>query len=167
VGCALGLLLAGAVQAASPRMVDAPSTDPQVIADCGAYVARPAVQRSLQLVRARLHAQGLQLVLQGCPFVRTGMGQMQQVLDVRVRVIDSDVAAAFVRGPLADGEEVDMGDVRLSLPAFAHGVQAQEVQEDVSPDVSDNRKWLAQLMKTQGWSSVAEHWWAFVPNAKH
>lgn len=51
----------------------------------------------------------MHLVLQDCPFVRVAEAQMAQVLDIRVEVLDSEIAARYVRGPLADGEPVDMG----------------------------------------------------------
>lgn len=130
--------------------------------ECAELLAKANATRALQLVRTQLQAQGMRLVPQGCPYVRVAAGQMQQVLDVRVQVLDSDVASQFVRGPLADGEEVDMGGVQIALPLLAQGVAA-EVEEAVSPDVLFNRQWLAQLMKARGLQAVSGHWWAFVP----
>lgn len=120
----------------------------------------------MQLVRAQLVAQGMQLVVQACPFVRVAAGQMRQVVDVRVLVSNSEVAADFVRGPLADGEEVDMGGVYFAMPAVANGWTqegAQAPDEDVSPDVLFNREWLKKVMQNRGLQAVAGYWWAFVP----
>lgn len=151
--------LAGAQEALSPE------EERQAIQDCAVLLQPAHIHRALQLVKVQLQSQGLKLQLQGCPFVRTGAGQMQQVLDVRVWVVDSDVAANFVRGPLADAEPVDMGDVQLVVPASTHG--AAVAAQDVSPDVLFNRNWLASVMQVQGFKSVRWHWWAFIPAGKH
>lgn len=131
-------------------------------ADCAPFFATEAAAREFQLVRAQILAQGMKLDLQGCPYVRITHNQMQQVLDVRVVVVQSEVASQFVRGPLADGEEVDMGSVHLEQPPWTKE-KAKQVQEEVSPDVLHNRAWLAHLMKTRGWKAVSGYWWAFVP----
>lgn len=135
----------------------------QIATDCASLLDQANSRRVLQIVRAQLHAQGMRLVTQGCPFVRTSAGNMQQVLDVRVQVLDSDVAAGFVRGPLADGDEVDMGAVHLLMPEHAPAV-AQAQEEDASPDVLFNRQWLAGVMQARGLQAVPDHWWAFVPS---
>lgn len=122
----------------------------------------------MQLVRAQLLSQGMTLVVQACPFVRVGAKTMQQVVDVRVVVTHSDVAADFVRGPLADGEELDMGSVHLSPPSVVQGGGGNAIStdpEDVSPDVLYNREWLQKVMKDRGLQAVHGHWWAFVPAA--
>ena len=136
----------------------------QIATDCASLLDQANSRRVLQIVRAQLHAQGMRLVTQGCPFVRTSAGNMQQVLDVRVQVTDSDAAAHFVRGPLADGEEVDMGAVHLGIPSQAQGLGAGQ-EEEASPDVLFNRQWLAGVMKARGLQTVQDHWWAFVPAA--
>lgn len=130
-----------------------------IAAECAALLEQTGRQRALQVVKVLVQSQGMRLVMQACPYVRTQPGTVQQVLDVRVLVVDSETAANFVRGPLADGEEVDMGDVHLGLP---EEVAAQE--PDVSPDVQFNRGWLAAVMQGRGWQAVPGHWWAFVPD---
>ena len=139
---------------------------PSILTECSPLLEPLAARRALQLVRAQLQAQGMQLVVQACPFVRVGVATMQQVVDVRVLVANSDVAANFVRGPLADGEEVDMGGVHLAAPSLAQGMvkTATALQEDVSPDVLFNRQWLIHVMKNRGLQAVDGHWWAFVPS---
>ncbi|MBF6630893.1 MAG: hypothetical protein ITG01_07045 [Comamonas sp.] len=133
----------------------------QVLMDCAALLQQTSMYRAFQLVKVRLQAQGMQLQAQGCPFVRTGFGDMQQVLDVRVWVVDSEIASQYVRGPLADGEAVDMGDVQLALPIALQTLAV--AQDDISPDVEFNRQWLKEVMQAQGLRAVSGHWWAFLP----
>lgn len=134
----------------------------QVAQECSTLLDHAHARRAMPLVRAQLAAQGMELVLQACPYVRVGAGDMLQVLDVRVVVLNSDVAADFVRGPLADDEVVDMGDVQLVLPSLAQGFAPRE-DDELSPDVLFNRKWLSKLMQRWGLHAVPAHWWAFVP----
>ncbi|MDH0381544.1 D-Ala-D-Ala dipeptidase [Comamonas aquatica] len=157
-----GLLLVACLAAAQARVPD--DADVQTVeTDCQALLAQAQVRRALQLVRVQLLAQGLQLRTNGCPFVRTGPGQMQQVLDVAVRVVDSDVAGAVVRGPLADGEDVDMGGIQLGgMPAVVE-VGGLPAEEDVSPDVLFNRAWLAAVMRARGFQPLPGAWWGFLP----
>lgn len=131
--------------------------------ECSPLLDQAHARHAIQLVRAQLLAQGMRLVVQACPFVRAGAGDMRQVVDARVVVKNSDIATHFVRGPLADDEEVDMGDVHLDLPNLARGLHAAEDADDVSPDVLFNRQWLAGLMEHRGLRAVPHHWWAFEP----
>lgn len=134
-----------------------------IATECSPLLNHAHARHAIQLVRVQLLAQGMQLVVQACPFVRAGAGDMRQVVDVRVVVKNSDVATQFVRGPLADDEEVDMGAVHLELSNVARGWHAAEDGDDVSPDVLFNRQWLADLMEHLGLRAVPHHWWAFEP----
>lgn len=158
-----GLLLVVCMAAAQARSPD--EADVQTVeTDCNAVLAQAQVRRALHLVRVQLLAQGLQLRTNGCPFVRTGPGQMQQVLDVAVRVVDSEVAGAVVRGPLADGEDVDMGGIQLGgMPAVMEVGGLPAAEEDVSPDVLFNRAWLAGVMRARGFQPLPGAWWGFLP----
>ncbi|MNR22690.1 D-alanyl-D-alanine dipeptidase [compost metagenome] len=80
-----------------------------------------------------------------------------QVIAVTVIVLDGDRATHTVRGPLADGEAVDMGS------AAAATAQKPAGDETLSPDVQHNRAWLRAAMAAQGFKPVAGWWWAFVP----
>lgn len=160
----LGLLTGGVSALADVHAASLTQETRELAAECGSMLQRTQLQRAFHLASTQVQSQGLRLKVQGCPFVRTGSGQMQQVLDVRVWVVDSDVAVNFVRGPLADGEEVDMGDVQLSLPSLGSGL-TKVAQQDVSPDVLFNREWLARVMAAQGLQAVVGHWWAFVPTS--
>lgn len=122
-------------------------------------LARPECQAlrasrsQLQALQGQLHGQGLQLRLLGCP--RQGG---RPVLAVAVSVLDGEKAVDVVRGPLADGEDVDMGT--LPSPAAAAGVVAEDA---VSPDVAYNRQWLRGVMGRQGFADAGGAWWGYVP----
>jgi D-alanyl-D-alanine dipeptidase len=160
VGAGLGAALVLLACSASAKDTSWPTVEQErlIATECVTLLEDARTRHALQMVKVLVQSQGMQLVLQACPYVRTHPGTLQQVLDVRVRVVDSETAAHFVRGPLADGEEVDMGDVHLGLPEY---VTAQE--PDVAPDVQFNRGWLAAVMQGRGWQAVPGHWWAFVP----
>ena len=137
-------------------------------AECQLLMDAPHARRALQMAKVMIQSQGMRLVVDGCPYVHTSAGHMQQVMDVHVLVVDSETASNFVRGPLADGEEVDMGAAHIPPPAaFSAALQDTSggATEDVSPDVEFNRSWLAGVMRGRGWVPVPGHWWAFVPAA--
>lgn len=146
-----------------------------MVSDCISLLGKGGPGHAFQVVKALVQSQGMRLVPQACPFVRVAEGEMRQVLDVRVLITDSGAASDFVRGPLADGEEVDMGTVDLEASSTepartAHSGSPEEpsddtAQEAVSPDMEFNRQWLKNVMKSRGWDAVPGHWWAFVPGA--
>ena len=105
--------------------------------------------RQLELLRLQIQAQGMLLRLHGCPVLAQGHAP---AVAVSVEVANSEVASRFVRGPLADGEAVDMGSTLLG---------SENGEEEYSPDVYDNRQWLAQLMGHYGFAPVQGYWWAF------
>lgn len=126
-------------------------------------LSEPALH-GLARLQAQLAAQGLALRIQGCPQVASDQGRPKQLLAVRVRVVHGAKAVDLVRGPLADGEDVDMGSqvAAPGLPALA----AHPVEEDLSPDVLFNRQWLRGQMQAHGFEPVAGWWWGFVPKAR-
>lgn len=76
---------------------------------------------------------------------------------VKVRVVDGTRAGRAVRGPLADGHEVDMG-----TPAGVPVAQAQaQAASGFSPDVHYNRQWLRALMARHQFDNVPRAWWLF------
>ena len=137
--------------------------------ECSTLLQSPQLRRSWHLLRSRLQAQGMQLVLQGCPVVQLQPRGAQQALQVRVQITQAEVAAEWVRGPLADGELVDMGQTdepgqRSEGAAPRPSDSDSEAQgEDVSPDVLFNRQWLVELMQQHGWQALDGYWWVFVP----
>lgn len=123
----------------------------------------------LQAVQASLAREGLALRVLGCPQLASGAnaGAAQQVLAVAVLVVDGERASQTVRGPLADGELLDMGSAapqaRAGLVQCVRTSGQGKEFEDVSPDVLHNRAWLRSLMGREGLRAVPGNWWAFVP----
>ncbi|PJI96255.1 D-alanyl-D-alanine dipeptidase [Acidovorax sp. 69] len=108
----------------------------------------PRVRPSLQRIAHELQAQGM--VLQASCKAASG-GWM-----VQVRVVDGVKARKVVRGPLADGGDVDMGTpsgvVLAGAPTGADGF---------SPDVQHNRQWLRALMARHQFDNLPDAWWHF------
>lgn len=141
----------------------------QVLA--GAECRSLAGQRArLQKVHTALAREGMALRVLGCPQLpasaKSGAGT--PVLALAVVVVDGERAADTVRGPLADGELLDMGSA--APQAGNGGMQrvstaslAQPPEDALSPDVLFNREWLRKLMAEQGLRAVGDTWWAFVP----
>jgi D-alanyl-D-alanine dipeptidase len=109
---------------------------------------RAAVER----VRSELQAQGLAL--------KTSCQASQGDLAVRVEVVDGLRASKVLRGPLADGEAVDMG-----TPAGVSGANAASHHTDLSPDVQHNRQWLRALMARHQFDNLPDAWWRFAQKA--
>ena len=135
--------------------------------DCRRLAGR---RPQLQAVQAALARQGMALRVLGCPQLASGAkgAAAQQVLAVAVLVVDGERASETVRGPLADGELLDMGS---AVPAAASGLAqrvstaslVQPPDDALSPDVLYNRAWLRALMGRQGLRAVPDTWWAFAP----
>jgi len=144
---AAAALLAACVQspqAAVPQAmaVAAPPGAASVVQErgCGAS-GQPAALRS---VEDGLKAQGMALKAQ----CNTATGAWV----VQVVVVDGLRASKTVRGPLADGGEVDMG-----TPS---GVLATATQ-NFSPDVHHNRQWLRALMARHQFDNLPDAWWHY------
>ena len=75
---------------------------------------------------------------------------------VQVRVVDGMKASKVVRGPLADGHDVDMG-----TPAGVQLAGAERGAEGFSPDVQHNRDWLRDLMARHQFDNPPNAWWHF------
>lgn len=75
---------------------------------------------------------------------------------VQVRVVDGLKASKVVRGPLADGHEVDMG-----TPAGVRHAGARTGASGFSPDVQHNRQWLAAVMQRHQFDNLPDAWWLF------
>ncbi|MES2613030.1 MAG: D-Ala-D-Ala dipeptidase [Pseudomonadota bacterium] len=71
---------------------------------------------------------------------------------VQVVVVDGLRASKVVRGPLADGGEVDMG-----TPSGVLGAATQ----NFSPDVHHNRQWLRALMARHQFDNLPDAWWHY------
>ena len=79
---------------------------------------------------------------------------------VQVRVVDGMKASKVVRGPLADGHDVDMG-----TPAGVALAGAQPGAKGFSPDVQYNRQWLFALMARHDFRNLQDAWWHFAQRA--
>ncbi len=75
---------------------------------------------------------------------------------VQVQVVDGTKAHKVVRGPLADGQAVDMG-----TPAGAARAEAAAGATGFSPDVLHNRQWLRALMARHQFDNLPDAWWHF------
>ena len=75
---------------------------------------------------------------------------------VQVQVVDGTKAHKVVRGPLADGQAVDMG-----TPAGAARSEAAAGASGFSPDVLHNRQWLRALMARHQFDNLPDAWWHF------
>lgn len=124
----------------------------------------------LQKVHADLAREGMALRVLGCPELPAAgkPGTGKPVLALAVVVVDGERAADSVRGPLADGELLDMGSAAPA--AGAAGMQrvgtaslAQLPDDALSPDVLFNREWLRKRLAGQGLRPVGNTWWAFAP----
>ena len=77
-------------------------------------------------------------------------------VDLTVVVLDAKRAGRVVRGPLAEGTDVDMG-----TPFDWFGVQSHTENSTLSPDVQHNRRWLRALLQRQGFQNLPEEWWHY------
>ena len=77
-------------------------------------------------------------------------------VDLTLVVVDGLRAAKVLRGPLADGQEVDMGS-----PFDMFDVRSHTENADLSPDVQHNRRWLRALLAQQGFRNLPEEWWHY------
>ena len=109
------------------------------------------LQRAVSALRAELQPQGLAL--------RAVCEAPAQSLLVQVEVRDGVRASKVVRGPLADGEPVDMG----MQPGAAAAAAAADT--DVSPDVQHNRQWLRRVMARHQFHQLPEAGWHFAQKA--
>jgi len=152
---ALALLLAACVH--SPQAaVTAPA--PPLAADAARGSAAgcretPSARAALQAVTHELQAQGLAFRA-ACHAAAAGWV-------VQVRVVDGMKASKVVRGPLADGHDVDMG-----TPAGEELAGAAPHAQGFSPDVQYNREWLRGLMARHQFDAQPDAWWHFTPRGQ-
>lgn len=151
---AAGILLAACVQ--SPQAVasgQAPPPAPMVwnAAEEGC-AGGERLRAAVASARSELQAQGLVL--------KTVCQASQGALAVRVEVANGLLASKVVRGPLAEGEAVDMG-----TPAGVGGAAAAGHNADFSPDVQHNRQWLRALMARHQLDNLPDAWWRYARKA--
>lgn len=146
---ALALLLAACVH--SPQAAVTAPAQPLTGAALNAAAGcqeTPAARAALQAVTQELQAQGMAFRA-ACHAAAAGWV-------VQVRVVDGMKASKVVRGPLADGHDVDMG-----TPAGVELAGAAPHAQGFSPDVQHNREWLRGLMARHQFEALPDAWWHF------
>ncbi len=109
-----------------------------------------AAHAALQPVLRQLRAQGMEM--RASCHAATGAW----VVQVQVRVVNGFQASKVVRGPLADGHDVDMG-----TPAGVELAGAPVDATGFSPDVQFNRQWLRSLMAQHHFNNLPDAWWRY------
>ena len=112
----------------------------------------PTAKPALERIGRELQSQGMALQA-NCNAASGGWV-------VQVRVVDGTKAHKVVRGPLADGQAVDMG-----TPAGAVRSEAAAGATGFSPDVLHNRQWLRALMARHQFDNLQNAWWHFAHQA--
>src|SRR6218665_3634104 len=118
----------------------------------------PAARAALQGVALELQARGLALQVR-CQEGNGGSGGSGSSV-VQLRVLDGIQARAVLRGPLADGQAVDMG-----TPCGVASPGAAVTAGGFSPDVQYNRQWLRALMARHQFDNLPDAWWHFAYRA--
>lgn len=77
-------------------------------------------------------------------------------VDLTLVVVDGVRARQVLAGPLADGQEADMG-----TPFDLFDERSHTDNAELPPDVQQNRQWLRALMQRHGWRNLPEEWWHF------
>ncbi|MCG3785651.1 hypothetical protein LT342_26250 [Delftia acidovorans] len=133
----------------------------------GCTLPDPAVGDRLEQLQRELEPLGLEPRLQGCVSLAGAEPGPALVLDAWVT--DGRKAMAVVRGPLADGEALDLG---LEAGLQATGQQKAGLQkvglrpmpdDQVSPDVQFNRRWWQGRLGAYGLQAVPGQVRTFVP----
>ena len=86
---------------------------------------------------------------------RSGHSRASTV-DLTLVVLDGVRARQVLAGPLADGQEVDMG-----TPFDLFDERSHTDNGELPPDVQKNRQWLRALMQRHGWRNLPEAWWHY------
>lgn len=80
-------------------------------------------------------------------------------VDLTLVVVNAERASRSVRGPLAEGEDVDMG-----TPFDWFDTQSHTDDTTLAPDVQHNRRWLRTLLQRHGFRNLPEEWWHYTLN---
>ena len=132
----------------------------------------PSAARALQAAQAGLQRHGLALKVFDCyrpQAAEDGLPPSSHsrgsAVDLALVVTDAQRAAQVLQGPLAQGEDVDMGMAPSGLMDAAADASAQKGKpEAVSPDVQHNRAWLRGQLRQHGLvpeDSTGARWWHF------
>ena len=128
----------------------------------GCTLPDPAVADRLEQLQRELEPLGLEPRLQGCVSLAAPETRPALVLDAWVT--DGRKAMAVVRGPLADGEALDLGLEAGLQKAGLQKVGLRPMPDDqVSPDVQFNRRWWQGRLGAYGLQAVPGQVRTFVP----
>jgi len=160
-------VVAQAAAQAPPTQAAPPSAWSKALQAKGCTLPDPAVGDRLEQLQRELEPLGLEPRLQGCVSLAGSEPGPALVLDAWVT--DGRKAMAVVRGPLADGEALDLG---LEAGLQATGQQKAGLQkvglrpmpdDQVSPDVQFNRRWWQGRLGAYGLQAVPGQVRTFVP----
>ena len=160
-------VVAQAAAQAPPAQAAQPSAWGKALQAKGCTLPDPAVADRLEQLQRELEPLGLEPRLQGCVSLAGPEPRPALVLDAWVT--DGRKAMAVVRGPLADGEALDLG---LEAGLHAAGPQKAGLQkvglrpmpdDQVSPDVQFNRRWWQGRLGAYGLQAVPGQVRTFVP----
>ena len=160
-------VVAQAAAQAPPAQAAPPSAWGKALQAKGCTLPDPAVGDRLEQLQRELEPLGLEPRLQGCVSLAGSEPGPALVLDAWVT--DGRKAMAVVRGPLADGEALDLG---LEAGPQAAGLQKAGLQkvglrsmpdDQVSPDVQFNRRWWQGRLGAYGLQAVPGQVRTFVP----
>lgn len=160
-------VVAQAAVQAPPAQAAPPSAWSKALQAKGCTLPDPAVGDRLEQLQRELEPLGLEPRLQGCVSLAGSEPGPALVLDAWVT--DGRKAMAVVRGPLADGEALDLG---LEAGLQAAGQQKAGLQkvglrpmpdDQVSPDVQFNRRWWQGRLGAYGLQAVPGQVRTFVP----
>ena len=161
-----------AAQAPPAQEAVPPSAWGKALQAKGCTLPDPAVGDRLEQLQRELEPLGLEPRLQGC--VSLDGSELRPALVLDAWVTDGRKAMAVVRGPLADGEALDLG---LEAGLQTAGLQAAGQQkaglqkvglrpmpdDQVSPDVQFNRRWWQGRLGAYGLQAVPGQVRTFVP----
>lgn len=165
-------VVAQAAAQAPPAQAAPPSAWGKALQAKGCTLPDPAVGDRLEQLQRELEPLGLEPRLQGCVSLAGSEPGPALVLDAWVT--DGRKAMAVVRGPLADGEALDLGleaGLQTAGPQTAGQPKAglQKVglrpmpDDQVSPDVQFNRRWWQGRLGAYGLQAVPGQVRTFVP----
>lgn len=165
-------VVAQAAAQAPPAQAAPPSAWGKALQAKGCTLPDPAVGDRLEQLQRELEPLGLEPRLQGC--VSQAGSEPGPALVLDAWVTDGRKAMAVVRGPLADGEALDLGleaGLQTAGPQTAGQPKAglQKVglrpmpDDQVSPDVQFNRRWWQGRLGAYGLQAVPGQVRTFVP----
>lgn len=165
-------VVAQAAAQAPPAQAAPPSAWSKALQAKGCTLSDPAVGDRLEQLQRELEPLGLEPRLQGC--VSLAWSEPGPALVLDAWVTDGRKAMAVVRGPLADGEALDLGleaGLQTAGPQAAGQPKAglQKVglrpmpDDQVSPDVQFNRRWWQGRLGAYGLQAVPGQVRTFVP----